>query len=249
MADILYSTISKWQGEMKWGNVLDAGTGNSSMDWLLAQNTDSITAITGDVHRQQQMVNRFESRIRAQDRIIADNWLNHELLSGETFDTVIADYLIGAIEGFAPYFQTQFLHRLKPHVKDSLYVIGLEPFSNDDRSEGATIIRKIAALRDACILLAGHQPYREYPKSWVIQQLKLSGYTIEQSADFPIRFGTRYTNGQLDVCKRKLYFMTDKVLIRGLEHQIERLREQANTHIEDCGKINFGYDYIIKSKA
>ena len=132
---------------MRWGNVLDAGTGNPSLEWLLTLETDSITAITGDVHRQNQMRRHFEQQLRPQDKIIAGNWLNHELLSGDSFKTVVADYLLGALEGFAPYFQSQLFRRLKPHVGNTLYVIGLEPFSDTDRSEGAKIIRAIAALR------------------------------------------------------------------------------------------------------
>ena len=249
MADILYSTVSKWQGEMRWGNVLDAGTGNPSLEWLLTLETDSITAITGDAHRQNQMRRHFEHQLRPQDRIIAGNWLNHELLSGHSFKTVVADYLLGALEGFAPYYQSQLFRRLKPHVGNTLYMIGLEPFSDTDRSEGAKIIKAIAALRDACILLAGHRPYREYPKAWVLKQLEQDGYTIERSAEFPIRFGTRYVNGQLDVCKRKLYFMNDTTLIKGLEHQIERLRHEGLAFIQKHGKIQHGTDYIIKTKA
>ena len=249
MADILYSTVSKWQGEIHWGDVLDAGTGEQSLEWLLGLDTKSITAITGDPYRQSSMREKYSSQLRPQDQILAENWLNHELFLDRQFDVVVADYLLGALEGFAPYFQTELFARLKPHVRGFLYVIGLEPFSSEDRSDGAKIIREIAALRDACILLAGHKPYREYPRTWAIKQLELAGYHVERSASFPILFGHRFVHGQLDVCKRKLYFMKDSNLIKGLDQHIEALRIRASDYIERNGKINFGSDYIIKSKA
>ena len=44
------------------------------------------------------------------------------------FDTVLADYLLGAVEGFAPYWQGQLFGRLRPLVAKRLYVIGLQPY-------------------------------------------------------------------------------------------------------------------------
>jgi hypothetical protein len=42
---------------------------------------------------------------------------------------VIADYLVGAIDGFAPYTQEQTFKRLKRHMKSGarLYIIGMQP--------------------------------------------------------------------------------------------------------------------------
>ena len=62
-------------------------------------------AVTGATGHAIQVRDASDPVRRKQDRIIVANWGDPTLLAGETFDTVLADYLIGAIEGFAPYFQ------------------------------------------------------------------------------------------------------------------------------------------------
>lgn len=249
MPDILYSTIEEWQEEKEWGNVLDAGTGEQSLQWLLTKQTKSITAITGDPHRKDALSKRFQKNLRPQDKILHGNWLNQKLLYGLQFDLVVADYLLGAIEGFAPYYQNKLFHRLKPHVEGVVYVVGLNPFTGDNNDEGAKLIRKIAELRDACILLAGHRPYREYPRKWTEDRLKCSGFKIIRSSSFPILFGQRFINGQLNVCRRKLAFIDDHALTQSLENHIKQLREHAEAFVTKNGRIRFGSDYIIKAKA
>lgn len=54
------------------------------------------------------------------------------------FDVVIADYLVGSIDAFAPYFQDKIFERLKPHVGKRLYVTGAEPLPDhvEDNPQG-----------------------------------------------------------------------------------------------------------------
>jgi len=49
--------------------------------------------------------------------IIIGNWDNVDFLLGRKFDTILADYLIGAIDGFSPYFQDLVFERLLQHLK------------------------------------------------------------------------------------------------------------------------------------
>ena len=43
--------------------------------------------------------------VKPPDEIVIGNWRDDNFLKDRVFDTVLADYLIGAIDGFAPYFQ------------------------------------------------------------------------------------------------------------------------------------------------
>lgn len=43
--------------------------------------------------------------VKAPDEIVVGNWRDEQFLEGRVFDTVLADYLVGAIDGFAPYYQ------------------------------------------------------------------------------------------------------------------------------------------------
>lgn len=39
--------------------------------------------------------------------MVIGNWRDENFLKDRVFDTVLADYLVGAIDGFAPYFQVK----------------------------------------------------------------------------------------------------------------------------------------------
>jgi hypothetical protein len=71
-------------------------------------------------------------------------------------------------------------------------------------------IYQVARLRDACILLASHRPYREFPIEWVERQLKKSGYTVVCSKRMPILHSESSIRRQLDVAARKLPHFVDR---------------------------------------
>lgn len=224
MADALFSSIQRFHGDRPWGRVLDAGTGKHSLDWCRSLGADEVVAITG-------------SKARAKDLgCVLGNWTDPTLLAGEGFDVVLADYLIGAIDGFAPYFQSRLLGRLRPLVRDRLYVVGLEPLEDVDN-----VVTRIARLRDACILLAGHRTYREYPRAWVLRNLESSGYRVLDSWSIPIVYKARWVHGQLDVAKRKLPWFRDRGLAAAMGEEIERVRGEALAAVP----LQFGEDYVV----
>lgn len=98
----LYQIVADMQGERPWGNVLDAGTGKGSLRWLLTLDTERWTAITASPGMAEQVTQELGDQKRPEDRLLVGNWSDPEFLQGERFDTVLADYLLGAIDGFAP---------------------------------------------------------------------------------------------------------------------------------------------------
>lgn len=54
----------------------------------------------------------------------------------------------------------------------------------------------IGRLRDACLLLAGERPYREYPADWVIYHLQQMGFEIVDLKHYPINYGHNWLTGQ-----------------------------------------------------
>lgn len=242
--DALFAHVATLQGSRPWGRILDAGTGSHSLQWIAGLPSESWTAVTGEPGRAQSLSNELAARRRQGDRILAGNWTDPLLLHGERFDVVIADYLLGAVDGFAPYFQDRLFRRLRPHVAGRLYVIGLEPYPDaPDTPAGRTVV-EIARLVNACILLAGHRMYREYPLDWVLRSLEASGYRVEEARSFPIIRGPRFIEEQLAVCKRKLPYM-EPALARHLEGVIERLRSRALAQCEVDRGLHFGEDYVV----
>jgi hypothetical protein len=90
----------------------------------------------------------------------------------ESYDVVLADYLIGAMDGFSPHRQEEMIPKLVSYLKPGgrLYIVGLEPIP-DSAPGDANLICQVRRIRDACILLAGHRCYREYPMEWIQRQI------------------------------------------------------------------------------
>lgn len=248
MGDQLFDMVARMHGERPWGAVLDAGTGAHSLGWILGLPTTRWTAVTGDPARERAMLSEFQDRMRRDDRVISGNWTDPMLLHGERYDVVIADYLLGAIDGFAPYFQDRLFERLAPLVGGMLYSIGLAPYPDRAETAGGRVILEIARLRDACILLAGHRCYREYPLDWAVRHVERAGLEIVDALSLPIVYGPRFINGQLDVCERKLPLFRDRGLASTMRGTIAELRARALSIHEAEGGIRFGEDWIVAAR-
>lgn len=259
--DQLFSTIEAWQGDRPWGRVLDAGTGRHSLEWILSLGASSWHGVTAGAPGEGELRRAVGDRMRPVDRLISGNWLDPEFLRGERYDTVLADYLLGAIDGFAPYFQDRLFGRLRPHVGRVLYVVGLDPYldptlpdpslpadAGPSDPEAAAIVLEIARLRDACILLAGHRCYREYPLEWAERSLASSGYVVQRSQRLPIVYGRRFVDGQLDVCERKLPLFHDRKLAAAMAGSITELRGRALALHDRLGGLRTGADWIVEAR-
>lgn len=242
----LFRYIEELHGNRPWGAVLDAGTGTNSIRWVSSLPTERWTAVTGAMGHAVQVRDAVEARRRPQDRLIVANWADPELLQGDVHDTVLADYLLGAVEGFAPYFQPQLFARLRPLTGKRLYVIGLEPYVNADATTPAgKIVQEIGRFRDACLLLAGEIPYREYPAHWAADHLEQSGFAVIAARHFPIRYKERFVNSQIDMCKPRLAKLEDRLLAEALLARGETLRQKALAMVAADDGLRHGHDYVI----
>ena len=247
--DLLFSQIENWQNNRPWGSVLDAGTGTHSLKWLIGLPTERWTAVTGDINRAKSLQLEFKKEIRPRDCIRHGNWLDQSFLKDKVFDYVVADYLLGAIDGFAPYFQRTLFKRLRPHVEQGIYVVGMEPIPIHSPDPGAKLITEMTNLRDAHIRLANHRCYREYPLTWTLDVLNESGFEIQNTATFPIRYNMKTIDRQLNVCIRKLDFISDQNLRSALKEKTESFRREASQFIAQNGPITFGFDYVVQAKT
>lgn len=242
----LFSFIENVQGETPFGRVLDAGTGDRSMRWLMTLDTDSITAVTAAPAHAALVQRTVGERLRPEDRVLVGNWTDPDLLAGEQYDTVLADYLLGAIDGFAPFFQTSLFARLRPLTAKRLYVTGMEPYvvERPDDEAGA-LIWEIGRYRDACLILAGEQPYREFPLEWVLGQLRRSGFKPIAARKFPISFKAKFVNGQIDICRPHLQRLADQALAQSLVAHGEELRNRALAYIGSIGSLSHGFAHAV----
>ena len=170
------------------------------------------------------------------------------LLEGKTFNTILADYLIGAIDGFSPYFQDMTFHRLTPHLSPGgrLYIIGLQPIP--DRVPGdANIMCKITKIRDSCILLANHRCYREYPVDWIQRHVKRAGLAVVETRTYPIRYDHATMLRQINVGRSKLRLFPTRGMAEEMGKVLDKLEEESLevTRRAVGGRITLGFDYVV----
>ncbi len=232
--DALFAFLEKANGP-RWGRVLDAGTGDHSLGWLAGLPSESLTAVTVETWR---MTGLRETAPHA--KVVLGEWTDPALLHGETFDQVLVDYVIGAIDGHAPFFQYGFLERLRPHCAGRVYLVGLEPQPRD-----GSVLDEVCRTRDACILMAGHRTYREYPREVVLRWLEQARFRVVDAQAFPNTLGARFVNGQLDVAARKLPYFADADLAASMGRHIEELRARALAR----GEQTWGEDWVIVAEA
>ncbi|MSQ00389.1 MAG: class I SAM-dependent methyltransferase [Myxococcales bacterium] len=231
--DALFSWFEGLHGA-HWGSVLDAGSGDHSLRWLQSLGPGSLTGVTAESWRMEGL-----RQVAPSARVLLGEWSDPALLAGERFDVVVADYVIGSIDGHAPYFQYEFLQRLRPHVADRLYLVGLEPQPRD-----GSVLDEVCRVRDAAILLAGHRCYREYPRDVVLAWLGRAGFKVIDSRSFPNRLGARFVNGQLDVAARKLPAFQDRGVASAMEAHIVELRARALAAVPQV----WGVDWVIAAE-
>lgn len=249
MTSALFRHVEALQGEAAWGDLLDAGTGVNSALWSTALPARSWTGVSVSSAHLAQVRRRLAEVSRAGHRLVLGDWTDPALLAGERFDTVLADYLVGAIEGFSPYFQPEIFRRLRPLARDRIYVIGLDPYvTAPAATEAERMVRAVGRLRDSVLLLADETPYREYPAEWAARALEAAGFEVVSARRFPNRYHEAWVHGQLDMAVRRLP-KVDPGLAAALAARIEALRRTA---CEVCRReqgLRSGADYVIAARV
>ena len=249
MTSALFSHIETLQDGAPWGRFLDAGTGVNSSLWSTALRTERWVGVTGSPGHARQVKDRVGDRLRPDDRLLVGNWTDATLLDGERFDTVLADYLLGAVEGFSPYFQGDLFKRLKPHVGRVLYVVGLDPYVVGPAATPAErMVREIGRMRDACLLLADETPYREFPAEWAVNSLRAAGFAVTSARRFPNRYREAWVDGQLNMAVRRLPRIPAHALAERLATTIEDLRSRGRDLCREEGGLRCGADWVIRAE-
>jgi hypothetical protein len=172
--------------------------------------------------------------------LLVANWKDPELLTGERFDLVLADYLLGSCERVEPYFQSQLLERLCVHCRGWLFLIGLEP-----QAPKHPWMKELVALRDAVLLLCGQRPHRELPQSWLEHQLRLLGKRPEWVERFENHYERDFVERELGAVEGNLAGLTDRGLAQVLRRRCQQLRAQAREWLQEDGVISASWDYVV----
>lgn len=254
--DVLFDTVTRWNGGRNWGKFLDAGTGAHSLRWLSKLETVRWDAITADEQMRQKCFDDKEVIIRpTADHVLTGNWMDPDFCSKlpKDYDTILADYLIGAVDGFSPYTQDLVISQLRNHLNVNngrLYVIGMNPIP--DKADGGLgeIVCEVRRARDACILLANHRPYREYPLEWMKRHLTQSGFKVLHTKNFTILHSEESIMRQIRVASSKLPLMPPSAKY-GMDAYLKDLAQRVKATIAktENGKIPLSFDYVIEASV
>lgn len=264
--DSLFGSIEEQQGLKPFGHILDAGTGMHSLRWIATlgeKGMTAFTAITADQTMQKNVQAEAEAlEVSHLGNVIIGNWFGENplevRLAAEStdqepllFDTILADYLIGAMDGFSPYQQDLMIPKLAKLLKPGgrLYVVGLEPIP--DKAPGdANIMCKVRQVRDACILLAGHRCYREYPVEWVERQIKMNVNSLRllNTSTFPILYRHTTIVNQIKVARSKFRYFPTPELADTMKLVLDDLESQSLKATTERGRIRLGFDYVVTAE-
>lgn len=228
-------------------------------------------AVTAD-EEMKRSVEKEAEKLSIQDKgeVIIGNWFPSDssdkdkiFPNDEMFDTILADYLIGAMDGFSPFKQDEIFDRLYPHLSPGglLHIIGLEPIPDFSSDKDADIMCRVRKVRDACILLAGHRCYREYPLEWILRQIQQKHpdkYEIVSVRKFPILYSHDGIVRQINVGRSKLSLFknmskvsgSNDELVNGMEKLLSDLEQESKeaTQKSNNGRIRLGFDYVVSVK-
>lgn len=245
---LIFDFIAQCHAPRRWGSILDAGTGVHSMRWLAGLDAERVVGVTGSEQMALQV--RDAISLGPRHEVLVGNWRDPRLLLGQRFDVVLADYLIGAVDAFAPYAQDEILARLRRRCRGRLYVTGLEPnVIGVPRAEAGRLIWRLGRLRDACMLLAGDAPYREFPLDWTVRHLERADFRVIDTRRVPIRFGTRFVASQMGMIRDRIGCMPDESLRPALLAHAEALEAEALSAVERLGGLRHGSDYVVVAEV
>lgn len=223
-----------------WGDVLDAGTGASSWDWLLKQPCRSRTGVTAEAARAQSL--RSRPGVSADDTILEGLWQDTQLLEGRSFDVIIADYLLGSCDRYAPHFQEEMLERVVGKCSGWLFLVGLEPPA-PATTPAQRCLFEVAQLRDAVQLLLGNRPHREIPQAWIERQLTRLGVKLAWSERYHNLYDENWVGREVASLEQNLQLFEDRGLAQVLRRRCHALRKNAAEYLRQ--PASYSFDYLL----
>ena len=135
METVIISSKSKYLdkilSDIDFGDkvVLDAGSGAWSARFLAQKKPKEIICVCGpgDVRKEEEAKNALQSIGYEKYQIVLKNLVHENLFPSNSFDFILADYLIEEIDGFAPLGIFEVLLNLYSYLKEDGELLILNP--------------------------------------------------------------------------------------------------------------------------
>jgi hypothetical protein len=252
------------RGHKRWGHTLDAGSGANSMSWLCGQPTESVVAVTAAKSMRRKMKSKLKypckpvellaeaakSGQRPAGRpnvLLVGNWFGaddsgkpplteHPVYTAQKFDTVLAEYLLGALEHFAAFNEQKLMDVLAASVVEGglLLFCGRVPFDYPgpagykNYSKAEQIVLDTERIRDASMLLSHQREYREFPPWWVVAAIEERGLEVVKQKEFRNVANLEYVTQQLQWAAREAKTVPSPALAADLIKHIDAVQAEAD---------------------
>ena len=168
-------------------------------------------------------------------------------MKGRTFDVVVADYLLGAVELHWAHGADGMMDRLVEAVKVGGYLLisGLEPYEMvlDRGNDDDRLVLDIEAIGESAAFVAGESTYREIPETWVLRQIgRLGKFRVVDSQQFDMRLTVRSLMKQISYAKDMARKIRDADLRKGYLTRVATLERELKS---SGGEFWGGRNYAI----
>ena len=253
------------------------------MTWLCTQPTESVVAVTA----ARAMAIKLKMAVKGPckpvepsgrsgqagdhpNTLLVGNWLvgehgkrpltEHPSYTAQKFDTVMAEYLLGALEHFAAFTEQKLMDLLVSSMKEDglLLFCGRKPYPypgpdghrSSNYSKARQLVLDVERVRDAAMQLSHQREYREFPASWVRDALRQRGLVIAREKSFAGSVDLEYVTSQLRWATREAKKVSSASLSAGLLKHIRELQAaaDADARLKRYGGVNFGGSYCFVAR-
>lgn len=253
--------------------VLDAGTGGQSARFLAQREPGKIVCVTapGDTRKEKEARKRLESMSYRNYQIILESLVSENLFPSNSFDFILAHYLIQSVDGFAPFGVSEVLYGLCKYLRqgEELAIVESEayvPFRPDYELTSTYEIRGDAQLGkrsnrdliDALYFLVtipvalkllsptigGH-----YPSKWICSWLTDAGFIELEKYSFDIKVYVDKEFTQRSAFTRQMISKTCTPKLRdGLLEKLEEVVSEYRHRAVTKDDFFLQRHYIIRAR-
>ena len=191
--------------------VLDAGTGGRSTRFLAQRQPGKLVCVAapGDTRKEEEARERLESMNYGNYQILLENLVSEALFPSNSFDFILAHYLIQSVDGFAPLGVYEVLCSLYKYLRQGGELVIVEPeayapfrpeyeltstyevlgdaqLGRRSNRELIDTILFLVMIPDSLKLLSPPTGGR-YPSKWICNWLTGVGFTELEECSFDIK--------------------------------------------------------------
>ena len=109
--------------------VLDAGTGGWSARFLAQKRPERIVCVAapGDIRKEEEARNALQSADYKNYQIILENLVCEDLFPQNSFDFILADYLLEEVDAFAPLRVCEVFHNFYRYLRQGGEIVIVNP--------------------------------------------------------------------------------------------------------------------------